>query len=233
MARKKGSRDLTPRKKARHKPTTRTAAKPPTHEEAQHEMQTAAETPPNCNHVATDSEFDAAVTSVLGNDSLSREGAGARQAAGAPDQPPSPPPAAIEESMVLGIDAWEAIVQAPFRSLAIMLRIPAFEQLGKLRAKMVAQPSYPLYRHYVTQWLTDNPDDELFIAKIMTGAALSTVLQEGWMIWTTNRAVKRAWSEGKQMVKDAGLPPVGSSTPPTVGVVNPKTVRVDQLHTDN
>jgi hypothetical protein len=114
--------------------------------------------------------------------------------------------------MVLGFDAWQAIVEAPFRSLAIWLRIPQFEQLGKLRAKMIAQPSYPIYRHYVTQWLTDNPDDELFIAKIMTAAALATVLQEGWMIYVAECQRRAAAARAADAVR---------------------TVHVDALHTDN
>jgi hypothetical protein len=114
--------------------------------------------------------------------------------------------------MVLGFDAWQAIVEAPFRSLAIWLKIPEFERLGKLRSKMVAQPSYPLYRHYVTQWLTDNPDDELFIAKVMTGAAVVTVLQEGWMIWVDECQRRAAEARAGEAVR---------------------TVRVDALHTDN
>lgn len=157
-------------------------------------------------------EFDAAVSGILGDEALSQGSPFPTPGTGAPQrhQPAAEgsPPATDEESF-LGIDAWQALIEAPFRSLSLVLRIPEFERLGKLRSKMLAQPSYPLYRHYVKQWLTDNPDDELFVCKVMTGAALATVLQEMWMIYVADRARRQAAAK------------------------EPGTVRVDQLHTDN
>ncbi len=189
MARKKGSRDLKPRKNANRK------AKPmnrPPEPEPRHETQAAAS--PTSINATTDGEFDAAVASVLGNDPSLSRGGPIPGTPGTASPAPSGSPAAIadEEEQVLGRDAWEAIIQAPFRSAAIWLGIPAFEQLGKLRAKMIATPSYPLYRHYVKQWLTDNPDDELFVAKAMTVAVLVTVAQEAYMILRTEAARRQS-----------------------------------------
>ena len=201
MARTKGAKDRRPRRGSRPgKPAAKKTSP----------SQSGTVTTPTTEQTTIesgDSQFRTAVEAVLGPDSLSRGGPSPAEGAASPEQLSTGPPAAIEHDIVLGIDAWEALVEAPFRSLAIMLRMPAFEQLGKLRAKMIAQPSYPLYRHYVTQWLTDNPDDKLFVAKIMTAAALATVIQEGWMIYVgegqRRAAVAKAVSEVHKVSVDA------------------------------
>lgn len=200
MARRKGSKDRRPRKGSKPKPATAKPVATPTSTGAPIDV-TPAET--------GDDQFRAAVEGVLGQRPFCQGGPSPHGPA-SPEQGTVGPLAAIEGDMVLGMDAWEALVQAPFRSLAILLRIPQFEQLGKLRAKMLAQPSYPIYRHYVTQWLTDNPDDELFIAKVITGAALVTVLQEGWLIYVGERQRRAAAAH-----------------------VEPGKVSVDALHTNN
>lgn len=201
MARTKGAKDRQRRKGS--KPGKRVTPRPPAKDgpsQTPATVQTTIE--------SGDEQFRTAVEAVLGPESVSRGGP-FPQGTASPGQggASTAPPAAIEPDMVLGFDAWRALVEAPFRSLAIMLRIPAFEQLGRLRAQMLAQPSYPLYRHYVTQWLTDNPDDELFVAKIMTAAALATVIQEGWMIYVgegqRRAAAAQASAEAHKVNMDA------------------------------
>jgi len=113
------------------------------------------------------------------------------------------------------MDAWEAVVQAPFRALAIWLNVPAFEQLGELRAKMIAKPSYPIYVHYITKWITANPEDQLFIAEMMTAAAVSTVLQEAWLIWRAERLRRKVGiASPVQVVSDASQPFISVDSKP-------------------
>jgi hypothetical protein len=176
MARTKGAADKRPRKRSDRGPTGQFLKK---NVNATSERSTKSPATPESQptNAVGGREFEQAVAGVLGE---SQTLPGGPQAANPdPHQSPGDSPAA---SVVFGLEAWEAVIQAPFRSAAIWFGIPAFEQLGQMRAKMIAEPSYPLYRHYVAAWLTDNPDDELFVAKMMTGAALVTVLQEAWLI---------------------------------------------------
>ena len=199
MARTKGARDKQPRKRIDRdrsgrflKSSVSGQTEPP-----------AAQQTPDVQAVETPSpEFDRAVAGVLGQDLPPGGTIPQGMPSGATT---TSPPAASDTDVVLGIDAWEAIIEAPFRSLAIFTGIEAFAALGRARAKMLARPSYPLYRHYVTEWITENPDDPLFVAKAETLAVAATVAQELWMIWTVERA-KRVAAAREQAMRAVAEP---------------------------
>jgi hypothetical protein len=163
-------------------------------------INTASQRPTDSQAPATDTlnDFEAAVKNVLGTEPTSQGGTLPHGTA-SPGQTPASPPAAIADESFLAIDAWKALIEAPFTTAALWLGIPGLAALGRLRAEMLAIPSYPLYRHYVKKWLTDNPDDELFVAKVMTAGVLFTVLQEAYIIcnvqWAANKAAKAAHVE--------------------------------------
>ena len=209
MPRPKGRKDSKPRKRRAKKnvvPPARPNTDSPSSPVGVDTPQLTAEQLSNGPAVVlgSSSEFDAAVEKEFGGgNGLPSQGGTCQPSTDnrPPTDEPASPPAASEDVM-FGLDAWESVILAPFRSAAIWLGIPALEKLGKARAAMLAKPSYPLYRHYVTQWLTDNPDDELFVSKIMTGAAVATVLQEVWIILKLHRAERQGAALSGTPAKD-------------------------------
>jgi hypothetical protein len=159
-------------------------------------------------------DFEAAVRGVLESESPGSPfppGNGSPGQQGSTNPPGSPTATEVEEDSFVGIDAWKTLIEAPFKTAAMWLGVPALADLGRLRAKMIADPSYPLYRHWVKEYLKANPDDAMFICKTMTLGVLATVLQEAWIICRVQWAANKVAAESGGAIKDivVEMPPAG------------------------
>jgi hypothetical protein len=86
-----------------------------------------------------------------------------------------PAPASPAADVPLTREAWEGVLRVPFRLAALMTQTPAVAQIGAVRCKDLARPSYVIFDHYARQYLGLDPDNELSLAWAATGLVLSDI----------------------------------------------------------
>jgi len=165
MARTRGAKDKTLRKKPFHQ---RRSAQHPAAAKTVTLTAVTQESPPDRPAIPPD-EFTAAIAAEL---QTSQPGSPASSPHGG-DAPAcdSPSPAASFDPAGLTLDGLAAAWQLPFYALGVALRAmrvtpdpePIFA-VGRRRAKDLAKPSYPIYEHYMREYLAVNPDDTVGVA---------------------------------------------------------------------
>jgi hypothetical protein len=164
MARTKGAKDRATRKKPFHRRSTQhpAAAKTATL------TAVTQESPPDRPAIPPN-EFTAAIAAEL---QASQPGPPASSPHGDDATAcESPGPAASFDPAGLTLDGLAAAWQVPFYALGVGLRWlrvtpdpePIFA-VGRRRAKDLAKPSYPIYEHYMREYLAVNPDDTVGVA---------------------------------------------------------------------
>jgi len=204
MARTKGAKDQHPRRKPAGSTIRSQSQAGPGPKVA---IPQRPEAPGLLQGAQAKEEFRQAIAADLGRSGKTEQGPGPK--------PGQAPEGEIRPAVdvLVGVEGWQAMLETPFRMLSIWFAVPRIEEIGHKRGPDLAKPSYPIYCHYIEQWLKANPDDPLVVAKVTTLAVLSGVAFEVWIALQEELAKRQKLRAGGNIGQEQGPPPPSGRLP--------------------